>query len=1015
MTTLLTIAIFCGGIVGLLLLPQSNMPNVDFPTIMVSASLPGANPDTMAASVATPLEKRFSTIDGIDSMSSSSTPGRTQITLQFDLKKNIETAAQDVQSAISQASRSLPQAMPAPPSYRKMNPAAQPIFLFALTSDTVPLSQLDYYASTYLSPRLSMVSGVAQVETFGSRKYAVRIRIDPNALAGRGIGIDEISSAIGSGNVNLPTGTLDGTSRSFTVQSSGQLIDAESYKNLIVAWRGGAPIRLGDIASVEDSIENLKSISWFNGKPSITLAVQRQPGTNTVAVVDRIRKVLPTMQKQLPASVHLEVFRDMSKSIRQSVEDVQITLLIAIILVIGVIFLFLRNVSATIIPGIALILSIIGTFAVMYFLKFSLDILSLMAITLSVGFVVDDAIVMLENIVRHVEKKEKPYQASLIGSQEIGFTIVSMTLSLVVVFIPVLFMQGVIGRLLNEFAVTISVAILLSGFISLSLTPMMCSRFLKPPDHSKTNPFFSMLERLFQHLQKGYERTLTIAIRRNKATLATAAVILILTGVLFAKIQKGFIPNDDVDTLTGNTEAAQGIPFDAMVSHQQAVAEIIANDPHTESLMSSVYSTGNTGNFFIGLIPAKKRKLNADQIVESFRPKLAKIPGIKTFIMNPPVIPIGTRRSKSPYQFTLQNPDTARLYEEAERFEAKMQNLPVLQDVSSDLQLNNPQIQVEIDRDKASSLGITPFRIEDALYSAYGSRNVSTIFTTDNDYSVILELDPKFTKDPSALEMLYIRSERGALIPLSTVARITETIGPNAINHQGQLPSVTLSFGIQPGASLGEATDAVKKLASAELPADITTSFQGSAQVFQDSMRGLAPLFLAAILVIYIVLGILYEDFFHPITILSGLPSAAFGALLTLILFRKQLDLYAIVGILMLIGIVKKNAIMMIDFAIERMHNQKMDAKEAIFQGSLIRFRPILMTSVCAFMGALPIAIGVGAGAISRRPLGLAVTGGLLFSQVFTLYLTPVFFLLVEDSKKIFTRSKRKQSSSIQP
>ena len=1005
MTVLLSLAILCAGIAGLFLLPQSSMPNVDFPTIQVSASLTGASAETMASSVATPLEKEFSTIAGLDSMSSSSSMGRTRISLQFNLSRNIDTAAQDVEAAISKAARQLPPDMQAPPSYQKVNPAAQPVLFLALTSDTLPLSELDYYASTYLSQRISMISGVAQVDINGSQKYAVRVKLDPRALAARSIGIAEVIAAIKEGNANLPTGVIDGAARSFTIQSRGQLETAAAYRSLIVAYRNGSPVRLEDLGRVVDSVENDKTAAWYGNTRAIFLAIQRQPGTNTVAVVNRIKALLPGLKEQLPTSVRLEIFHDMSEPIRESVRDVQLTLGIAIALVMMVIFLFLRKLSATVIPGLALLMSVVGTFAVMYFLGFSLDILSLMALTLSVGFVVDDAIVMLENIVRHEERGEHPRQAALKGSREIGFTIISMTLSLVVVFIPVLFMGGVLGRILNEFAVTISAAILISGFVSLSLTPMLCSRFLRVGHTGRENRLFRALESFFAGLVRGYERSLNAALRHRSVTIGAGVIIMAVTVYLFFIIPKGFIPNDDMNRIVGSTEGMQGISFESMKQHQQALAEIIGRDKNVESVLSSVGNGGiNAGYLVARLKPANRRRLNADQVIEQMRPRTASLPGIRIFLQNPPTIPLGSRSSRSPYQFTLQSPDTTLLFAQAEAFEGRLRDLDLIQDLSSDLQIKNPQVEVVTDRNRASALGVSPLQVEDALFSAFGARTVSTIFAPDNQYPVIVELDDRYQADPAGIGMLRIRTGGDRVVPLGVVAQLTENVGPSSINHTGQLPSVTFSFGLKPRASLGEATAAIRELADTHLPPGITTSFQGSAQAFQDSLGGLVPLFLGAILVIYIVLGILYEDFIHPVTILSGLPSAAFGALLTLVLFGKQLDLYAIVGILMLIGIVKKNAIMMIDFAVESMRKEGKDAREAIVGGCLIRFRPILMTSIAAFMGALPIAIGFGADAVSRRPLGLAVTGGLLFSQMFTLYLTPVFFLYMEDFKRLIRR-----------
>lgn len=1010
-TVLISIAILLAGIVGLKLLPQSNMPNIDLPTIQVTAVLPGASPETMASSVATPLEKQFSAISGLDSMNSTSTTGMTQITLQFDLSRKIDAAAQDVQAAISIASYQLPSDMPAPPSYQKINPAIQPILFLAVTSDTLPLSTVNYYASKYISQRISTVSGVAQVQVYGSQKYAVRIQLNPEALAARGIGMDEVVAAVKTGNVNLPTGILSGSTKAFTVESNGQLEDAAAYRNLIIAYRDGSPLRLGEVAQVVDSVEETRVSAWLNNeRRALVIAIQRQPGTNTVAVVDRVRKLLPELKGQMPASIKLEVFFDMSQSIRESVHEVKLTLLLTMCLVVLVIFLFLRNIPATIIPGAALAMSIIGTFAVMYFAGFSLNILSLMALALCTGFVVDDAIVMLENIVRHVEQKEEPYQAALKGSREIGFTIIAMTLSLVVVFVPVLFMGGVLGRIFREFAVTISAAILISGFISLFLTPMLASHFLRIHTLSERHSrFYNYLENGLTRLRLGYRNSLRKVMEHRLATIVVGFAVLLATFFLFAKIPKGFIPSEDFNFLIVQTEANQGISFDSMAAHQRAAAEIFTRDTNVDLMMHVVgfMGAGNTGFMFVRLKPRAERLLDADGVIEELRGKVSGIPGIKVFMQNPSAIQIGAHSMKSPYQFTLQSPNTGELYRYTEILENRMKNVEEIQDVSSDLQMQNPQVKVIIDRDKASALGISSYQVEDLLFSAYGSRSVSTIFMPEDQYSVIMELQDRYQRDPSALLKLYLRSNTGALVPLSAVATMGQSVGPVSINHQGQLPSANISFSLKPGISIGEASAAVQKLAMETLPTSINGNFQGTAQVFQSSAKTFLWLFLGAILIIYIVLGILYEDFIHPITILSGLPSAAFGALLALLVFRVELNIYAIVGILMLIGIVKKNAIMMIDFAVQGMRNEGKSGREAIFDGCLIRFRPILMTSVAAFIGSLPIAIGLGAHAAGRRPLGLAVAGGLLFSQVLTLYLTPVFFTYMEDFKKWLRRFSR--------
>ena len=1001
MTTLVMGALLLFGTLAYQRLPVSDLPNVDFPTILVTANLPGASPETMASSVATPLERQFTTIAGLDSMVSSSGLGLTQITLTFTLGRNIDAAAQDVQAAITKAA-SLPKDMPTPPSYQKVNPADQPVLYLALSSPTLPLFTVDEYAQTFIGQRVSTVSGVAQVLVFGSQKAAVRIQLDPDALASRGIGINEVAQAVAQGNVNLPTGTLYGPFQAFTLETGGQLKEAGAYRPLVVAYRNGAPVRLRDIGSVVDGVENDKVASWYNKTRAIVLAIQKQPGTNTVEVVDAIRLLLPTFRAQMPASVDLAILYDRSVSIRGSVHDVKFTLFLAICLVVLVIFLFLRNVSATVIPSLALPMSIVGTFAVMYLLGYSLDNLSLMALTLSVGFVVDDAIVMLENIVRHMEMGKDPRQAAFDGSREIGFTILSMTLSRAAVFIPVFFMGGVVGRLLHEFAATIIAAILISGVVSLTLTPMLCSRFLRPPAAERHGRLYAASERVFSAMLAGYDWSLTRVLRRPRTTILLSIVLFAATAYLFVYMPKGFLPNEDTGLLFTFTEAAQGISFDSMKEHQIALAGIIGKDPNVESLMSSVGPSGpnvsgNSGRIFIRLKPRADRRLNADEVIQELRPKLAGVPGIRAFLQNLPPIRIGGQLTKSQYQLTLQSPDTGDLYRMAPLLEEKLRGLPGLQDVTSDLQIANPQVNVEIYRDKARSMGVSAEQIEDALFSAYGARQISTIFAPNNTYKVILELLPKFQTDPTALSRLYVRSSSGTLVPLSAVARLTPGVGPLLVNHLGQLPSVTLSFNLRPGVALGDAVSAVDKVARATLPASITTSFQGTAQAFQASLKGLGILLLMAILIIYIVLGVLYESFIHPLTILSGLPSAGLGALLALLLFRLDLNLYAFVGVIMLIGIVKKNAIMMIDFALEAERKEGKGPTEAILEGCLVRFRPIMMTTMSALMATLPIAIGYGAGGESRSAMGIAVVGGLLFSQLITLYLTPVVYVTLDQ------------------
>jgi HAE1 family hydrophobic/amphiphilic exporter-1 len=1002
-TSLMMAAIALFGLVAYRSLPVSDLPNVDFPTLLVTASLPGASPETMASAVATPLENQFSNISGLDSMTSTNSLGSTQVTLEFVLTKSLDGAAVDVQSAITQAARLLPQGMPTPPTFTKVNPADQPILYIAITSRTLPLWTLDEYAETRIAQRISMVSGVAQVQVLGAQKYAVHAQLDPHLLASRQIGINEVQTALSGWNVNLPTGSIIGPQRAFTLQATGQLMSAAQYRPLIVAYRNGSPVRLEQLGDVIDSVEDDKTASWFFTKQgsqrAIVLGIQRQPGTNTIAVTDAVKHLLPTFRAEIPASVKMDILYDRSDTIRESYKDVQFTMLLTLGLVVMVIFLFLRNVSATVIPALALPFSIIGTFAIMYLLHYSLDNLSMMALILSVGFVVDDAIVMLENIFRHMEMGEKPLHAALAGSKEIGFTIVSMTLSLAAVFIPVLFLGGILGRLFREFAVTICVAILISGIVSVTLTPMLCSRFLRSPEDQKRSWFYRVTERFFEALLRVYDRTLQVVLRHRALTMMASLLVLAGTVVMFVQIPKGFIPEQDTDQIYAVTEAAQGTSYYQMVDYQKRVAEVFRTDPNVLALMSTVGGTSastlggpNYGELVVHLKPRSERKELVNSIIADLRPKLANFPGMRVYVQNPPTIRIGGQVTKSLYQFSMQSPDKQELYTGATALQREIEKLPEVEDVTSDLAILAPQVNVDIDRDKAAALQVNADAIENAFYDAYGPRWVSTIYAAVNEYKVLLELKPQYQADPHALSLLYFKSTNGPLIPLDTLAKLHQDTGPQTINHYGQLNAVTISFNLKPGAALGAVVSQVQDLADQTLASGVTTTFQGAAKAFQSSLGNLWVLLIVAILVVYIVLGILYESYIHPLTILSGLPSAGFGALLTLYLFHMDLNIYAFVGLIMLIGIVEKNAIMQIDFALEAERNQGFTPMKAIYEGCLIRFRPIMMTTMAALLGAVPIALGYGAGGEARQPLGLVVVGGLLFSQLVTLYLTPVFY-----------------------
>jgi HAE1 family hydrophobic/amphiphilic exporter-1 len=1016
MTTLLMLAFVIFGLFSYRLLPVAAIPRVDFPTIVVSAVLAGASPESMASSVATPLERQFSTIAGLDSMTSTSGQGVTTITMQFNLNRNIDGAALDVQAAITSAARQLPIELTTPPSFQKVNPADQPVLYISLNSSTLPLSAVDEYAETLMAQRISMLLGVAQVQVFGSQKFAVRVQVKPDALAAKGISIADVQTAVAAANSNTPVGQLSGSDQSFTLQANAQLANAAQFRRIPIAYRNGAAVRLGDVATVVDSVENDKIASWYNGNRGVILSVFRQPDANTVEVVDSVRSLIPIFRAQVPPSVNIEVLSDRSISIRNAVDDVQTTLMITVGLVILVIFLFLRSVTATIIPALALPVSIIGTFAGMYVLGYSIDNLSLLALTLSVGFVVDDAIVMLENIVRHIEGGMRPMDAAFQGSREVAFTILSMTTSLVAVFIPVLFMSGVVGRVFREFAVTISMTILISGIVSLTLTPMLSSRMLKA-QHGPPGRLYRASESVFTAMLNAYALGLKWTLRYKPVMLVATVLSLVLTSLIMFPphwwplgISKGFFPSEDTGLLFAFTEAAQDISFEAMATHQQRIADIVRADPNVRNVTATIGATGfspalNNGRLFIELVPRGERKLDAIEVIQQLRREVAKEPGMNVFFQALQNIQLGGRLSKSTYQYTIQDGDVEELYRIAPMLQQRITQLRGFQDVNSDLQLRNRQTIVDVDRDKAAQLGITLDQVKNTLYSSFGTRQISTIYEPANDYQVILEVDPHFQRDPTDLSHIYLRATGGQAVPLAAIAEMRAGIGPVTVNHQGQLPSVTISFNLAPGISLG---DAVAEISAVErqvnLPVTVSTGFQGTAQVFQESLKGQGLLLIAAVLVIYMVLGVLYESFIHPLTILSGLPSAGLGALITLMIFHTDLSVIAIIGLVMLIGIVKKNAIMMIDFALERQRAGESSPEQAIYEACLLRFRPIMMTTMAAIMGGLPIAIGFGAGSELRRPLGLAVVGGLLVSQLLTLFITPVIFIYLERARHLFER-----------
>ncbi len=1002
-TTLLTLAILAGGIAGYSALPTSALPSVDFPTIQVSADLSGASPETMASAVATPLERQFSTIPGISSMTSTSTLGSTDITLQFDLDRSIDGAALDVQTAIATAVRRLPHQMTTPPGFRKVNPADQPVLFIAVSSDTVPITQVNEYADTLMAQRISMLPGVAQVRIFGAQKYAVRIQVDPHQLAARNISFDDVQVAVANAASNAPVGVISGDRQLFNLEVSGQPFDASGFRPVVVAWRDGAPVRLQDVAKVIDSVENNRSYGAFNGKRAIVLAIQRQPDANTIDVVARVRALLPKFRDQLPASIQMTPTFDRAVSVRRSIDDVQITLMVSIVLVVLVIFLFLRRATATFIPAVAMPLSIVATFGGMALLGFSINNVSLLALTLCVGFVVDDAIVMLENIVRHVEKGMAPYEAALKGSREIGFTIMSMTISLVAVFIPVLFMSGIVGRLFREFAITISLAIIVSGFISLTLSPMLCSRWLRAEDRTREPKWSLALEDGFEWLRDLYHRSLLYVLVHRRATLMLTFGTLIATVLAFTYVPKGFFPLEDAGFIFASTEGAADISFQAMIVKTRAAATVIRSDPAVASVFYSADDAANSGRMFIGLVPRAQRP-SVFAVIQGLRKKLAALTGVNVFMQPVQNMQIGGRPAKSLYQYTLQGGDLAKLYAWSEEFRQGLAKQPGFQDVTTDLQLKSLKTVVMVNRDRAASLGVNLADIRQTLYSAFGTQQAASLYTASNDYEVIVEASPDAQLKPEDVKKLYVRSAQGQLVPLDAIATLAETSGPVSVNHQGQIAAVTIAFNLAAGVALSDAVTRINQLQDQlHMPSSIVAGFQGTAQAFQASAQGQGFLILLAVLVIYIVLGMLYESFVHPITIISGLPSAALGAILTLFLFGMDLSVIAIIGLVLLVGIVKKNAIMMVDFALEAQRGGAAP-DDAIVQACILRFRPIMMTTMSALLGTLPIAIGFGAGSELRQPLGIVVVGGLLTSQLLTLYITPVVFLYLDGLTARFRR-----------
>jgi len=1012
-TALLMMGIVVFGLVAYSLLPVAALPNVDFPTITVTASYPGAGPSTMASAIATPLEQQFTSIPGLAQMTSLSGTGTTTITLQFELSRNIDGAAEDVQTAINAASGLLPKDLPSPPTYKKVNPADFPVLIYAVYSDAVPTYKLDDYAYTILAQQLSTVPGVSQVGVFGQKQYGARIEINPGELAARGLGLEDVRNALVASTVNEPKGSIEGPHQSVSLDANDQLFKAGQFANIIVAYKDGAPVRIKNVGKAIDSVQNLYVGAWFDNRPAEGIAIQRAAGANTVELVDRIKKLMPTLEASVPPDVHVKLMSDRSLIIRAGVHDVQITMAITMALVVLVIFVFLRTASATIIPSLALPLSLLATLAVMYGAGYSLDNISLMALTISVGFVVDDAIVMIENIVRFIEQGEQPFRAALRGAGQIGFTIVSITFSLIAVFIPLFFMGGIIGRLFREFAVTVSVAVISSAFISLTLTPVLCSLFLKRDDEQKHGWLYRGAERCFDRVLHAYERGLNWVFRHQPLMLFATLGLIVLTGYLYVAIPKGFFPEQDSGFIFGEVDTRQDASFEQTNKLRHEIVAICMSDP----AMHAVLSTGgtyaynpseNAARVFMQLKPFDERDATAEQVMQRLRARVAKVEGAKLFMQVAQEIRVGGRLSRTQYQFTLTDTNQDELNHWAPILEQAMQKLPELQDVASDQQSDAPHIAIDIDRDAASRLGLTANEIDQTLYDAFGQRQVATIYTSTNQYKVILEVAPQFRNDPNTLSEIYVSSPTGAQVPLSAFARFTRKLEPLSVSHQGQFPAVTLSFNLAPSASLGQAVDAIEKLTKGlDIPPTLAGSFQGSAQAFQESLSSMPLLLAAAVLVVYIVLGILYESFIHPITILSALPSAGVGTLIMLMLCGYHLTVIAIIGMILLIGIVKKNAIMMIDFALREQRVEGKSPREAIHQACLLRFRPIMMTTFSALFGAMPLAFGQGAGSELRQPLGIAIIGGLLVSQWLTLYTTPVIYLYLERVGRWLGSSQR--------